>query len=336
MTDEDRAVAAESGDEAIEEVARDGSAYRLRLVAHDPAAYDWYYNVVANPTLWFLQHYLWALAYAPDIDPGLHHAWDERLRPRQPGLRRRRARRARGASPTRPSSFTTTTSTSRRASSATRARTRRSATSSTSPGRAELLARPPRAHPRRGPRRPARERRRRLPRGPLAAELPSLEPRHRSRPSATSTAASARHRRPEDARHRAADLRRRRGVRRARRERRRCCARGASDRGAPARVPHPARRPHRPVEERRARLPRVRALPRRASRRCTAGWDARSSRSVAAGHPRVRGVPRGDPARGARRERPLPARRLDAGRPPDRATTSRSRSPRTSNTTSCS
>jgi trehalose 6-phosphate synthase len=77
MTDEDRAVAAESGGEAIEEVARDGSTYRLRLVAHDPSAYDWYYNVVANPTLWFLQHYLWALAYAPDIDPGLHHAWDE-------------------------------------------------------------------------------------------------------------------------------------------------------------------------------------------------------------------------------------------------------------------
>ena len=77
MTDEDRAVAVESGGEAIEEVARDGSPYRLRLVAHDPAAYDWYYNVVANPTLWFLQHYLWALAYAPDIDPSLHHAWDD-------------------------------------------------------------------------------------------------------------------------------------------------------------------------------------------------------------------------------------------------------------------
>src|SRR5262245_34857119 len=76
MTEEDRAVADESGGAAIEEVARDGSPYRLRLVSHDPAAYDWFYNVVANPTLWFLQHYLWALAYAPDIDPGLHHAWD--------------------------------------------------------------------------------------------------------------------------------------------------------------------------------------------------------------------------------------------------------------------
>ena len=77
MTDEDRAVAEEAGGEAIEEVARDGSSYRLRLVSHDPAAYDWFYNVIANPTLWFLQHYLWALAYAPDIDRGLHHAWDD-------------------------------------------------------------------------------------------------------------------------------------------------------------------------------------------------------------------------------------------------------------------
>ena len=77
MTDEDRAVADESGGAAVEEVARDGSPYRMRLVAHDPAAYDWFYNVVANPTLWFLQHYLWALAYAPNIDPGLYHAWED-------------------------------------------------------------------------------------------------------------------------------------------------------------------------------------------------------------------------------------------------------------------
>ena len=77
MTEEDRAVVGEAGGEAIDEVARDGSLYRLRLVEHDPAAYDWFYNVVANPTLWFLQHYLWALAYAPNIDPGLHHAWDD-------------------------------------------------------------------------------------------------------------------------------------------------------------------------------------------------------------------------------------------------------------------
>jgi trehalose 6-phosphate synthase len=77
MTDEDRSVAGEAGGEAVDEVARDGSPYRLRLVSHDPSPYDWYYNVVANPTLWFLQHSLWALAYAPNIDRGLYHAWED-------------------------------------------------------------------------------------------------------------------------------------------------------------------------------------------------------------------------------------------------------------------
>ncbi|MGH2995150.1 MAG: alpha,alpha-trehalose-phosphate synthase (UDP-forming), partial [Gaiellaceae bacterium] len=49
----------------------------LRLVAHDPNAYDWYYNVISNPVLWFVQHYLWGLASAPDVDQALHHAWEE-------------------------------------------------------------------------------------------------------------------------------------------------------------------------------------------------------------------------------------------------------------------
>jgi trehalose 6-phosphate synthase len=75
MTDEDRVVVDEHGGEAYDETARDGSPYRIRLVAHEPSAYDWYYNVVANPTLWFLQHSMWALAYAPDLDLGLHNAW---------------------------------------------------------------------------------------------------------------------------------------------------------------------------------------------------------------------------------------------------------------------
>ena len=76
MTPEDRAVAAEAGG-AFTETARDGSSYRLRLVAHDEQAYDWFYNVIANPTLWFLQHYLWDLTNAPNLDHGMHHAWDE-------------------------------------------------------------------------------------------------------------------------------------------------------------------------------------------------------------------------------------------------------------------
>jgi trehalose 6-phosphate synthase len=76
MTEEDAAVAAENGC-AVAETARDGSPYRLRLVAHDRTAYDGFYNVVSNPTLWFLQHYLWGLAEMPNVDQGLDHAWKE-------------------------------------------------------------------------------------------------------------------------------------------------------------------------------------------------------------------------------------------------------------------
>ena len=77
MTDADRELVAETGGAAIEEVARDGSPYRLRLVAHDTDAYRLFYSVVANPTLWFLQHYLWDLVRAPVFEGELQRAWDE-------------------------------------------------------------------------------------------------------------------------------------------------------------------------------------------------------------------------------------------------------------------
>jgi trehalose 6-phosphate synthase len=75
LTDEDRAVASEHAGTPFDETWRDGSPYRVQLVPHDEAAFDWYYNVAANPTLWFLQHYMWGLPYAPDVDLGLHNAW---------------------------------------------------------------------------------------------------------------------------------------------------------------------------------------------------------------------------------------------------------------------
>jgi len=74
MSDEDRAVAAEG---PIDESLGSDSSLRLRLVEHDDTAYDWFYNVVSNPMLWFLQHYLWELAYTPSIDIALKHAWSD-------------------------------------------------------------------------------------------------------------------------------------------------------------------------------------------------------------------------------------------------------------------
>jgi trehalose 6-phosphate synthase len=44
-----------------------GGEYQVRLVVSDPDAYDRFYNIFANPMLWFIQHYLWDLSNAPDV-----------------------------------------------------------------------------------------------------------------------------------------------------------------------------------------------------------------------------------------------------------------------------
>ena len=43
----------------------------------DPGAerYAMYYSVIANPLLWFIQHYLWELGREPVLDQRLHTAW---------------------------------------------------------------------------------------------------------------------------------------------------------------------------------------------------------------------------------------------------------------------
>ena len=239
------------------------------------------------------------------------------LRRRQPGLRRRGRRGAGARSRTRRCSFTTTTSTSRRASCGERAPTallshfihvpwpmpdywrvlpetiRRAIhegllandvvsfhTPPLAPELPALLRRHPRtSSPTRPPRRSA------------SAGTSPASVRGRSRSTRTSSTSWPRAR-PSSQQEAAIEA-------------------------EPARVPHPPRRPDRPVEERRARVPRLRALPRRPSGDARARPDARAPRPVAAGHPRVRGVPRRHPARRARGQRPLPAGGLGAARPPD-------------------
>ncbi|HDQ72118.1 MAG TPA: trehalose-6-phosphate synthase [Chloroflexi bacterium] len=55
----------------------DGTSMRLRFVVPPPEAYDGYYNVIANPLLWFLQHTMWNLPVAPVIDRATWDAWEE-------------------------------------------------------------------------------------------------------------------------------------------------------------------------------------------------------------------------------------------------------------------
>jgi trehalose 6-phosphate synthase len=75
MTDEDVEVARESGGPV--EVTVDGVDYEVCLVESEPGAYDRFYNVIANPILWFIQHYLWDLSNAPDIRREEIEAWDD-------------------------------------------------------------------------------------------------------------------------------------------------------------------------------------------------------------------------------------------------------------------
>jgi trehalose 6-phosphate synthase len=75
MTDEDVEVS-RAHDERGFEVELDDVRYRIRLVASDPAAYDRFYNQIANPLLWFIQHYLWDLSNVPDVRSEDRIAWE--------------------------------------------------------------------------------------------------------------------------------------------------------------------------------------------------------------------------------------------------------------------
>ena len=211
---------------------------------------------------------------------------------REPRLRRGRARRARARARARRCSSTTTTCTWRRASCASTPRRRRSThfvhVPWPQPDYWRVL---PEADPAGAPRGHPRERRRELPHRPLAQELPAQLRGHRSAPTSTTTPASCASPAESCAR---AWLRSRSTRASSTRSRRRdaCCEEEAAIVAARPEFLVAPRRPHRSVEERRARLPRLRAVPRGAPRAARARRDARAARPVAPGHPGVRGVPR--------------------------------------------
>ena len=59
---------------------------RLHLVDLDPSVFEPYYNTVANPFLWFLQHRMFAPAYGPNVDAALLTAWRGGYRPANDAL----------------------------------------------------------------------------------------------------------------------------------------------------------------------------------------------------------------------------------------------------------
>jgi trehalose 6-phosphate synthase len=67
LTDGDVKKAEEEGDKPFSVRSPAGGEYQVRLVASEQEAYDRFYNIFANPMLWFIQHYLWDLSNAPDV-----------------------------------------------------------------------------------------------------------------------------------------------------------------------------------------------------------------------------------------------------------------------------
>ena len=54
----------------------DGNDIRVQFLSPEALAYEGYYNVIANPLLWFLQHSMWDVPRAPMIDRATWQAWE--------------------------------------------------------------------------------------------------------------------------------------------------------------------------------------------------------------------------------------------------------------------
>ena len=53
-----------------------GHQINLKYVVTPRRVYHKYYNVLCNPLLWFLQHYMWNPPYNPNVDAAVHDAWE--------------------------------------------------------------------------------------------------------------------------------------------------------------------------------------------------------------------------------------------------------------------
>lgn len=71
LSDDDRAWAMEHPR------ATEVEGTRLRLICPEPEEYFGYYNVIANPLLWFLQHAMWDSPRAPNITSETWEAWED-------------------------------------------------------------------------------------------------------------------------------------------------------------------------------------------------------------------------------------------------------------------
>ncbi len=55
---------------------KDNPKFGTILIILDRKKYYEYYNILNNSLLWFIYHYMWNLAYTPEIDDNIHKAWE--------------------------------------------------------------------------------------------------------------------------------------------------------------------------------------------------------------------------------------------------------------------
>jgi trehalose 6-phosphate synthase len=55
----------------------DGGEIQIEFLTPEPSAYDGYYNAIANPLLWFLQHSMWDVPRVPVINRATWDAWEQ-------------------------------------------------------------------------------------------------------------------------------------------------------------------------------------------------------------------------------------------------------------------
>jgi trehalose 6-phosphate synthase len=74
--EDDRLLAGRADEGGIATLETDDcTRYRVSFVEPEAEAYDLYYNVISNPLLWFVQHYLWDLGREPVLDASTERAW---------------------------------------------------------------------------------------------------------------------------------------------------------------------------------------------------------------------------------------------------------------------
>ena len=75
MGEGDRRAAEASGGKAVPSPLP-GQKVAVRFVTTPRRAYHKYYNVICNPLLWFIQHYMWSSPYTPRVDSAVYDAWE--------------------------------------------------------------------------------------------------------------------------------------------------------------------------------------------------------------------------------------------------------------------